>query len=72
METLIIESEGATLEKIKAYLSELKVSFKSKKIKEKPYNPEFVKMLLERSENAKNGNTVPYTEELRKELFGDL
>jgi hypothetical protein len=48
------------------------VSFKSKKIKEKPYNPEFVKMVLERSENAKNGNTVPYTEELRKELFGDL
>jgi hypothetical protein len=29
-------------------------------------------MVLERSENAKNGNTVPYTEELRKELFGDL
>lgn len=72
METLIIESEGATLEKIKAYLSELKVSFKTKKKKEKPYNPEFVKMVLERCENSKNGNTIPYTEELRKELFGDL
>ena len=66
METLIIESEGATLEKIKAYLSELKVSFKSKKIKEKPYNPEFVKMVLD----ASNEPSIPYSDDLRKELFG--
>ena len=57
METLIIESEGATLEKIKAYLSELKVSFKTKKKKEKPYNPEFVKMVLERR-NEKGGTII--------------
>ena len=72
METLIIESEGDTLEKIKSFLSELKVSFKTKKKKEKPYNPEFVKKILERSENAKKGNVVVFTDELRKELFGDL
>jgi len=57
METLIIESEGATLEKIKAYLSELKVSFKTKKKKEKPYNPEFVKKILERR-NEKGGTII--------------
>jgi hypothetical protein len=67
METLIIESEGAVLEHIKAYLKELKVNFKTKQKKEKPYNPEFVKMILE----AREGPTIPYTEELKKELFGD-
>jgi hypothetical protein len=56
METLIIECEGATLEKIKAYLSELKVSFQSKKKKEKPYNPEFVKKILER--RNEEGGTI--------------
>ena len=45
------------------------LSFTSKKKKEKPYNPEFVKMVLERAESAKNGNTVLYDEKLKKELF---
>lgn len=67
METLIIESEGDVLEQIKAYLKELKVNFKIKKKKEKPYNPEFVQMILE----AREGPSIPYTEELKKELFGD-
>lgn len=57
METLIIESEGDTLEKIKSFLSELKVSFKTKKKKEKPYNPEFVKKILERR-NEKGGTII--------------
>jgi hypothetical protein len=42
------------------------VSFKSKKIKEKPYNPEFVKMVLD----ASNEPSIPYSDDLRKELFG--
>jgi hypothetical protein len=46
METLIIESEGKTLEKIKTFLQEINVSFKTKtKKEEKPYNPEFVKTM---------------------------
>lgn len=71
METIIIKSEDdTTTEKIKDFLKEMKVSFTSKKQKEKPYNPEFVKMVLERAESAKNGNTVLYDEKLKKELFG--
>lgn len=61
METIIIESEGQNLEKIKAFLKEMNVSFKSKIKKEKPYDPEFVKMVFE----ARNGDTIPYTDELR-------
>ena len=66
METIIIESEGQNLEKIKAVLKELNISFKTKIKKEKPYNPEFVKKVLE----ARKGKSIPYTEELKKELFG--
>jgi hypothetical protein len=74
METLIIKSDDKnTLDKIKKYLKDLKVSFKtetSANEDESPYDPEFVKMVLERAKSAREGNTVPYTEELRKELFG--
>lgn len=66
METIIIETEGKNLEKIKAYLQEINVSFKTKIKKEKPYDPEFVKMVLE----ASKGPSIPYTDELKKELFG--
>ncbi len=67
METIIIESEGQNLEKIKAFLVAMNVNFKTKVKKEKPYDPEFVKMVLE----SKNGEKIPYTDELRKELFGE-
>jgi len=69
METIIIESEGKTSEKIKAFLKEINVSFKIKtktKKKDKPYDPEFVKMVLE----AREGPSIPYSDELKKELFG--
>lgn len=49
METIIIETEGQMAEQIKAYLQEMKVSFKTKTTNEKPYDPEFVKMVLEAS-----------------------
>ena len=70
METITVQAEGETLEKLKEMLLEWKLNFKVEK--EKPYNPEFVKMILERSENAKKGNVIPLTKELRKELFGDI
>jgi histidinol phosphatase-like PHP family hydrolase len=70
METLIIETEGKTLEKIKTFLQEINVSFKIKtKKEEKPYNPEFVKMVLEAS---KSKVRIPYDEEYKKKLFQDL
>jgi len=46
METIIIETEGPNLEKIKAFLNEMNISFKTKTKKEKPYNPEFVAKIL--------------------------
>ena len=68
METLIIRSESSKIQAIAALLKEFNISFKIEK--DEPYDPEFVKMVLERSKSAKEGNTVEYTEELRKELFG--
>ena len=60
MDTIIIESQDEVLTaKIKAMLDGLNVKYKTKKKKkEKPYDPEFVKMVLERAESARLGNTV--------------
>ena len=69
METIIIETEGKTLEVIKEFLQEMKVSFKTKTKKEKPYDPEFVKMVLEAS---KSNQRRVLDEEYKKELFGQL
>ena len=70
METIIIKSKDEiTTEKIKDFLKDINVTFTSKKKKEKPYDPEFVKMVLERTESAKQGNTIPYDEKLKQELF---
>ena len=73
METIIIESvDSTTTEKIKDFLKKLNVTFKTKKKKEeKPYDPAFVKMILERAESAKQGNVVVYDDKLKKELFGE-
>ncbi len=72
MDTIIIEpQDSATTEKIKDFLKELGIEYKTKKKKkDKPYNPEFVKMILERSESARQGNVILYDENLEKELFG--
>lgn len=66
METLIIQSEPQKIKAIKTFLKAFDVSFTIAKKEEKPYNPAFVKMVLE----ARNGPSIPYTDELRKELFG--
>jgi hypothetical protein len=52
METIIIETtDSATTQKIKDFLNEFKISYKTKsrKSKDKPYDPEFVKMILDAS-----------------------
>jgi hypothetical protein len=58
METLIIESEGAVLEQIKAYLKELKVNFKTKKKKELTVNKELVKLIQEAHEQKERGELI--------------
>ena len=74
METLIIHTETEKLKALKSFLEEMNITFEVKKQKDKkkdrPYDPEFVKKILERTESAKQGNTVVYDEKLRKELFG--
>lgn len=58
METIIIDStDSTTTEKIKDFLKGLNVTFKTKKKKEKPYDPEFVKMVLQASQE-KGGKIV--------------
>jgi hypothetical protein len=70
METIIIDStDSTTTEKIKDFLKGLNVTFKTKKKKEKPYDPEFVKMVLERAESAKNGNTITYDDKLHERVI---
>jgi C4-type Zn-finger protein len=56
METLIIESEGAVLEQIKAYLKELKVNFKTKK--NPTVNKELVKLIQEAREQKEKGELI--------------
>ena len=51
----------------------LNVSYEIKKEnskEESPYDPEFVKKIVERSENVKRGNVVEYTPELKRQWFG--
>lgn len=68
METIIIDSsDSITTKKIKDFLKGLNVTFKTKK--KKPYDPAFVKMILERAESAKNGNTITIDP---KDIWGSL
>ena len=57
METIIIQAETKKKKALVAILKALDISFTIKKKKEK-YDPEFVKMVLERSKSAKEGNTI--------------
>lgn len=70
METLIIKSEGESLKKIKIFLKSLQIPFETQKHSEqKKYDARFVKKILERAENAKNGDVVSYNEEYKKRFF---
>ncbi len=60
METIIIESsDRITTQQITDFQKELKVSYKTKakKEKDKPYDPAFVKMVLDASQE-KGGKTI--------------
>jgi hypothetical protein len=54
METLIVHPENkAQLNAVKQVLKAMKISFEKK---EKPYNPEFVKKILQGDKDFKEGN----------------
>lgn len=69
METLIIQTEGEKLKAIKQLLKVMGIAFEAKKEKS-PYNPDFVKMIKEQSEEVQQGEFVAMTEDYKKELFG--
>lgn len=75
METLIIHTETEKLTALKSFLAEMNITFEVKKPKvkkkERPYDPEFVKKILESMEEYQKGNYVELTEEYKKELFGE-
>ena len=73
MNTYIVHADTKVSKALVTIFKALNVSFEVKKETKKeegPYDPEFVKKILERSENAKKGNVVEYTPELKQEWFG--
>jgi hypothetical protein len=72
METIIIQAKSKKAKALKQFLKAFDIEFKVKvEEDESPYNPEFVKKILERAKSAREGNTVAYDEKLREELFGE-
>ncbi len=60
MESIIIDSvDAVTAKKIKDYLKQLRVNFESAKVAEdeSPYDPEFVKMVIE-AKNEGDGKEI--------------
>ncbi|MFY8187707.1 MAG: DUF2683 family protein [Flavobacterium sp.] len=69
METLIIHTEGEKLKTIKNLLKLLDVKYEKKKDKS-AYNPEFVKKILERSQN--NNETITFDENYKRLLKNNV
>ena len=76
METLVIKITKKQSMLVKQFLDQQKVSYETSPLKvkqlpkkEKPYDPKFVEMVLERKKNIDIGNTIEYTDEIRKSLF---
>ena len=74
MNTIIVHADSKVSKVLIAIFKALNVSYEIKKKNckeaESPYDPEFVKKILERSENVKRGNVVEYTAELKRQWFG--
>ena len=61
MNTITVHADSKITKVLIAIFKALSVSFEVKKDvkkEDKPYDPEFVKKILERSESAKRGNTI--------------
>ena len=69
METLIIHTEGEKLKTIKNLLKLLDVKYEKKREKS-TYNPEFVKKILERSQN--NNETITFDENYKRLLKNNV
>jgi len=69
MDTIIIKSEPKQTKALKEILKAFNVSFTITKQEDKPYDPEFVKMVLKRSASAKKGNVTPIDP---NDLWGSL
>jgi hypothetical protein len=74
METLIIRTEKEKLNALKTFLEEMNITFEIKKPKvkkeDRPYDPIFVKKVLDSMQEYKEGNYVQLTEQYKKEVFG--
>ena len=67
--TITLEENNEQAKALVKYLKNL--SFvKIKKEKKTNYNPDFVKKILERADNASKGNYIIVDEAYKKELFG--
>ncbi|WP_026978435.1 DUF2683 family protein [Flavobacterium tegetincola] len=69
MDTIIIHAEPKKKKALIEILKAFDIPYEVKKKAEKTYDPEFVKMVLERRASAKNGNTTLINPE---DLWGSL
>lgn len=73
MNTIIVHADSKVSKALVAIFKALNVSYEIKKEnrkeEESPYDPEFVKKILERSENVKRGNVTTIDP---KDLWGSL
>ncbi len=67
METIIIQADSKKMKALKGFLKAFQIPFTAPKKEESPYDPEFVKMVLEAS-NSNNRRVLD--DEYKKELFG--
>ena len=58
MDTIIIQAEPKKKKALLAILKAFDIPYEVKKVADVPYDPAFVKMVLERRESAKEGNTT--------------
>lgn len=72
MDTIIIHTDSRRTSALVAFLKAFNIPFelvKGKKGLDQQYDADFVEEILKRSKSARDGNTVVYTDELRKDLF---
>lgn len=70
MDTIIIQAEPKKKKALLEILKAFDIPFEVKKAKEETYDPEFVKMVLERRKSAKGGNTININPENLWESLG--
>jgi len=74
MNTIVVQADSKSSKALIALFKAMNLTYEVKKSKSKeesPYNPEFVKKILEQSKSAKKGNVVKYTPELKQKWFGE-